>query len=115
MKQVYEYLINLLKDKDIVVVGVSGGPDSMALLYLLKEIRKKKDISLVCSHVNHNVRRASAKEKIFLEEWCHKNDILFAEKQQTLLKSVKKCYENVTIFNQNPVAALENLAGELIG
>ena len=77
MKQVYEYLINLLKDKDIVVVGVSGGPDSMALLYLLKEIRKKKDISLVCSHVNHNVRRASAKEKIFLEEWCHKNDILF--------------------------------------
>jgi hypothetical protein len=53
-------------------------------------------------------------EKIRKENFT-KNDILFAEKQQTLLKSVKKCYENVTIFNQNPVAALENLAGELIG
>lgn len=77
MKQAYEYLLKLLKEKDVVVVGVSGGPDSMALLYLLKEIRKSINISLVCSHVNHNVRRESAKEKEFLEEWCVKNDILF--------------------------------------
>jgi len=77
MKQAYEYLLNLLKEKDVIVVGVSGGPDSMALLYLLKEIRKKINISLVCSHVNHNVRRESAKEKDFLEDWCLKNDILF--------------------------------------
>ncbi len=77
MKQSYEYLLKLLNPKDIVVVGVSGGPDSMALLYLLKEIRKVLDISLVCSHVNHNVRRESAKEKKFLEDWCLKNDILF--------------------------------------
>lgn len=76
-KQAYLYLMNLLNEKDVIVVGVSGGPDSMALLYLLKEIRKKKDISLVCSHVNHNVRRESAKEKEFLEDWCLKNDILF--------------------------------------
>ncbi len=77
MKQAYEYLIKLLKEKDIIVVGVSGGPDSMALLYLLKEIRKRLDISLVCSHVNHNVRKESFQEKEFLEDWCHKNDILF--------------------------------------
>ena len=77
MVQSYEYLVKLLKEKDVVVVGVSGGPDSMALLYLLKEIRKKINISLVCSHVNHNVRRESKKEKEFLEDWCKKNDILF--------------------------------------
>ncbi len=77
MKQAYEYLTHLLKEKDVIVVGVSGGPDSMALLYLLKEIRKNLDIFLVCSHVNHNVRKESAKEKEFLENWCLKNDIVF--------------------------------------
>ena len=77
MKRAYEYLLNLLKEKDVIIVGVSGGPDSMALLYLLKEIRKKLNISLVCSHVNHNVRKESVKEKEFLEDWCLKNDILF--------------------------------------
>ncbi len=54
------------------------------------------------------------KERIRTENFSDKH-ILFAEKQQFLLNSIKKCYENVTIFNQNPVAALENLAGELIG
>lgn len=77
MKQSFEYLTHLLKEKDVIVVGVSGGPDSMALLYLLKEIRKNLNISLVCSHVNHNVRKESVKEKEFLENWCLKNDILF--------------------------------------
>lgn len=77
VKQAYQYLMNLLTENDVIIVGVSGGPDSMALLYLLKEIRKKLNISLVCSHVNHNVRKESAKEKIFLENWCRQNDILF--------------------------------------
>lgn len=56
---------------------------------------------------------AVGKDRLKTENFS-KNDILFAEKQQILLKAIKKCYENVTIFNQNPMAALENLAGELI-
>ena len=64
MKQALEYLKKLLKDKDTVVVGVSTGPDSMALLYLLMEIRKKTNIRIVCAHVNHNVRKESKEEAI---------------------------------------------------
>ena len=77
MKQALEYLKKLLKDKDSVVVGVSTGPDSMALLYLLMEIRKKTNINIVCAHVNHNVRKESKDEAIFLEDYCKKNDIVF--------------------------------------
>lgn len=77
MKQAYLYLENLLKQGDVVIAGISGGPDSMALLYLLYLIRKEIPISLVCSHVNHNVRRESKEEKIFLENWCIEHQIPF--------------------------------------
>ena len=77
MEKALEYLNKMLKEKDTIVVGVSTGPDSMALLYLLMEIRKKINISIVCAHVNHNVRKESKDEAIFLEDYCKKNDIFF--------------------------------------
>ena len=79
MERVYDYLTRDLKltKRDIIVVGVSGGPDSMALLAILKELSKKIQFSLVCCHVNHNVREASNDEKDFLEKWCFENEIVF--------------------------------------
>ena len=77
MKHALDYLKRILKKDDIVVVGVSTGPDSMALLYLLMEIRKKINISIVCAHVNHNVRKESKDEAIFLEDYCKNNSIMF--------------------------------------
>ena len=76
-------VINFIKNNidlhygETVVVGVSGGPDSMALLHLLMEVRKELDIRIVCAHVNHNVRAESSEEKIFVENYCHKNSVIF--------------------------------------
>lgn len=79
MKKVYNYLLNELKleENDAIVVGVSGGPDSMVLISALEEIRKKKNLYLVCCHINHNVRKASKAEKEFLESWCNSHNIVF--------------------------------------
>ena len=77
MKDVYQYILNTLNDNDTVVVAVSGGPDSMALLHLLIDVRLKKSINIVCAHVNHNVRVESADEKVFVEEFCALNDVVF--------------------------------------
>lgn len=79
MKEVYGYLENdiKLKDDDIIVIGCSGGPDSMALLNVLLDIRKKKKISLVCAHVNHNVRKESKDEESFLQDYCKEREVFF--------------------------------------
>lgn len=77
MKDVYDYLKGLLKKDDVVVLGCSGGPDSMCLLDLLIKVRRVVPIKLVCAHVNHNVRKASFKEKIFMEDYCKKYNVLF--------------------------------------
>lgn len=79
MKKVYQFLqkeINLL-DKDVIVIGCSGGPDSMALMYVLQEIRKNTELLLVCAHVNHNVRVESKQEEEFLRKYCLDNNIVF--------------------------------------
>lgn len=79
MDDVYNFLEKdiHLSNEDIVVIGCSGGPDSMALLNILMNIRKRKKISLICAHVNHNVRRESKNEEEFLHQYCLDNDIVF--------------------------------------
>ena len=45
-----------------VVVGVSGGPDSVALLHVLASLRDEYDLSLHTAHLNHLMRGEEAKE-----------------------------------------------------
>lgn len=51
----------MLKKGDNVLVAVSGGVDSMALLYLLLEVQAEYGINLYVAHVNHGVRGEEAK------------------------------------------------------
>ena len=59
------------------IEGVSGGPGSRALLYILNEFKNKMDLNIICAHVNHNKRKESEQEKIDLENYCKKNNITF--------------------------------------
>lgn len=79
MNTVYNYLEKTLclNKEDIIILGCSGGPDSMALLSILKDIREKIPFSIVCCHVNHNIRKESFEEKEFLENWCRDREIAF--------------------------------------
>ena len=79
MEEVYNYIKNSigLKSGDAIVVGVSGGPDSMTLLHVLKSLKKELDIRIICAHVNHNQRKESDEEEAYVREYCRKNDILF--------------------------------------
>ncbi|MBQ8892427.1 MAG: tRNA lysidine(34) synthetase TilS [Bacilli bacterium] len=79
MDLVYNYLKNVidLQKEDKVVVGVSAGPDSMFLLYVLYELRKVIGFTIIVAHINHNVRVESAEEEEFLKAYCQERDIDF--------------------------------------
>ena len=79
MKKVIEFLERdiRLKENDTIVLGNSGGPDSMCLFSILLQLREKYHLNLVCAHVNHNVRRESADEKEFLMNFCQEKNVLF--------------------------------------
>ena len=57
-----------------IVIGVSTGADSMALFHYM--INNYKD-QIICAHINHNIRKQSIEEEIFLKEYCQKKNIIF--------------------------------------
>lgn len=79
MEEVYEFIGKKLKltEIDTVVIGVSGGPDSMALLYIMNQFKEKIGFKIICAHVNHNKRLESEKEQKCLEKYCKENNIIF--------------------------------------
>ena len=73
MEEVYTFLKDNIDD-EYIVVGVSGGVDSMVLLSILKEKIKRK---IICAHIHHNLRIESDEELEFVKEYCRNNDIIF--------------------------------------
>lgn len=53
----------MLSPKDVVVVGVSGGPDSIALLHILYSLKEEYDLTLFVVHLNHMLRGEEAEEE----------------------------------------------------
>lgn len=72
---------NLIDSGDKIVVGVSGGPDSISLLHLLIKYKLKFGYELVVCHINHLIREDSTDDEIFVENYCEKNNIKFYVKR----------------------------------
>ena len=77
MKEVENYLNNLLEDNDTIVLAVSGGPDSMCLLHILLSMQNKKNLKLICAHINHNTRLENKNEADMVKQYCLDNNIIF--------------------------------------
>lgn len=54
--------------RDVIIVAVSGGPDSVALLHVLHEISSRiTPLKLVCAHVHHGFRQESDDEAVMVQ------------------------------------------------
>lgn len=85
MEEVVHFLINELglKNGDCIIIGVSGGPDSMALLNLISQLRNKIKLTIICAHVNHKIRKESDQEQEFVSSYCKQHNIIFEGMQIT--------------------------------
>ncbi len=60
----------LIKEGEVVGVGVSGGIDSMCLLHFLNAHKEALDIDVVAIHINHGIREESDDEARFVVQKC---------------------------------------------
>ena len=72
--QVQAYISHhhLLQKHSKVIVGLSGGPDSMALIHILLQLRYK----CIASHCNFHLRGdESIHDEEFVTKWCKENNV----------------------------------------
>jgi len=69
----------LFRRHDRVIVGVSGGADSICLLCVLKDLQEKFQISLVAVHVNHGLRESAAEDAAYVKKMCGEWDVPYRE------------------------------------
>lgn len=75
LKTIEKY--KLIEANDKVVLGVSGGPDSLFMLDILNNLKEELHINLVVAHINHMIREEADSEEQFVKEFCKKINVEF--------------------------------------
>lgn len=87
----------LIEKGDCVLVALSGGPDSVALLHLLSRLKRSMKLTLHAVYINHGIRpKAATKEEEFCRRLCDKLSIeltIVREDIPLLAKRVNKSVE----------------------
>lgn len=89
-----EALKKHLRGGEVLIVGVSGGPDSVFLLRSLLEFKPK--LNLVVAHINHSLRGPAAEEDTeFVKNLAKKNKLEFHSAKFNILSLAKQAKKSV--------------------
>ncbi|WP_240377872.1 tRNA lysidine(34) synthetase TilS [Bacillus piscicola] len=92
MKTDVERWINehgLLSKGQKILIAVSGGPDSMALLHFLLEAATTWNITIYAAHINHRLREDTAEaDEQFVKDWCREHHVPLFHRSVDVKKAV---------------------------
>lgn len=91
-KEVKAYIkkYRMISEGDTVLAGVSGGADSVCMLFILWKLQKEMPFHLVAVHVHHGVREDAQRDADHVKELCRKWDIPFFLKKVDMAGYAKK-------------------------
>ncbi|MCK4244350.1 MAG: tRNA lysidine(34) synthetase TilS, partial [Candidatus Omnitrophica bacterium] len=84
---------SLIEKGDRVLLGVSGGPDSVALLHLLSRLKKRLKFSLLLCHLNHGLRKEAGEDARFVKELANSFSLPITVGKRDLSKARKSSLE----------------------
>ncbi len=79
IKKLKNYIeeFKLFRKEDRVLVGVSGGIDSISLLEALFILQQEYHLKLFVSHYDHKIRKSSIEDALFVYKFCKERNIPF--------------------------------------
>jgi tRNA(Ile)-lysidine synthase len=93
ISRIKENIGNFIQKGDTILVGVSGGPDSTALLHILMGLKKEYRLRLIVAHFNHKLRgKASEADAVFVKKLADSYglDFIKAESDTRLVAAGRK-------------------------
>ena len=79
VKKVKEYIdkYHMIAPGDVVVIGVSGGADSVCLLLMLRQIQQEIPFRIAIVHVNHGIREDAGEDAAYVRRLAEQAEIPF--------------------------------------
>ena len=81
---------HLIEPGSLAVVGVSGGPDSLALLNILFSLRAELGLTLQVAHFNHRLRKSADSDEEFVRRATERLGLGFTSEHRTGAKAVSQ-------------------------
>ena len=77
--KVFDYIkkYRMIQAGDTIVAGVSGGADSVCLLFMLLKVQKEIPFHMIVVHVNHGIRIEAKQDAAYVQQLCKERDIPF--------------------------------------
>ena len=72
---------DLINENDKIICGVSGGPDSICMLDILKDLKEEFKFELIVCHVNHLIREDAISDEDYVVNYCKVNNIKYYVKR----------------------------------
>lgn len=72
---------SFITQNSTIIVGFSGGPDSVALLHMLHQMSKEHHLTLVAAHLNHGWQEKASEFALFCRNWCAARPNIIYEEQ----------------------------------
>ena len=97
VKRVWDFSTSqdLLHEGDRVVVGVSGGPDSLCLLDVLHTLAARHRLELVVAHLNHSLRPEASSEAEFVRVQAEQRGARFLAETQDVRASAEASQQSL--------------------
>lgn len=73
-----------------IIIGFSGGPDSVYLLLFLKSLEQALNLKLIAAHLDHQWRLESAQEAEWCKQFCNKHNIAFISQKASNIELPQK-------------------------
>ena len=81
---------SMIESGDKLVLGVSGGPDSICMLDVMFKLKETLSFNICVAHINHGIRTEATDDEKYVEDYCKQKNIAFFVLRENVLKIAKE-------------------------